>query len=62
MGISSKNMIEIFRCSKNSVYSIRCGIQLEKPNINTVQFGNESRVYLGAKLSKLISENIKSFK
>ena len=62
MGISSKNMIEIFRCSKNSVYSIRCGIQLEKPSINTVQFGNESTVYLGAKLSKLISENIKSFK
>ena len=55
-------MIEIFRCSKNSVYSIRCGIQLEKPSINTVQFGNESTVYLGAKLSKLISENIKSFK
>ena len=62
MGISSKNMIEIFRCSKNSVYSLRCGIQLEKPSINTVQFGNESTVYLGAKLLKLISENIKSFK
>ena len=48
-------MIEIFRCSKNSVYSLRCGIQLEKPSINTVQFGNESTVYLGAKLWKLIS-------
>ena len=62
MEISSKNMTEIFRCTENSVYSLRCRIQLEKPSINTVQFGNESTVYLGAKLWKLISENIKSFK
>ena len=52
-------MNEIFRFSKNSVYSLRSGIQLEKPSINTVQFGNESTVYLGAKIWELISENIK---
>ena len=38
MGISPKIMNEIFRFSKNSVYSLRSGIQLEKPSINTVQF------------------------
>ena len=38
MGISPKIMNEVFRFSKNSVYSLRSGIQLEKPSINTVQF------------------------
>ena len=52
-------MNEIFRFIKNSVYSLRSGIQLEKPSINTVQLGNESTVYLGAKIWELISENIK---
>ena len=60
MGISPKIMNEIFRFSKNSVYSLRSGIQLEKPSINTVQFGSESTVYLGAKIWELISEKIKS--
>ena len=60
MGISPKIMNEIFRFSKNSVYSLRSGIQLEKPSINTVQFGSESTVYLGAKIWELIPENIKS--
>ena len=35
------------------------GIQLEKPSINTVQIGNESTVYPGAKIWELIPENIK---
>ena len=60
MGISRKIMNEIFRFSKNSVYSLRSGIQLEKPSINTVQFGSQSTVYLGAKIWELIPENIKS--
>ena len=60
MGISPKIMNEIFRFSKNSVYSLRSGIQLEKPSINTVQFGSQSTVYLGAKIWELIPENIKS--
>ena len=59
MGISSI-MNEIFRFSKNFVYSLRSGIQLGKPSINTVQFGSESTVYVGAKIWKLIPENIKS--
>ena len=50
MGISPKIMNEIFQFSKNSVYSLRSGIHLEKPSINTVQFGSESTVYLGAKI------------
>ena len=50
MGISPKIMNEIFRFSKNSVYSLRSCIQLEKRSINTVQFGSESTVYLGAKM------------
>ena len=32
-------MNEIFLFTKNSVYSLRSRIQLEKPSINTVQFG-----------------------
>ena len=60
MGISPKIMNEIFRFSKNSVYSLRSSIQPEKPSINTVQFGSESTVYLGAKIWELIPENIKS--
>ena len=53
-------MNEIFRFSKNSVYSLRSGIQLKKPSINTVQFRSESTVYLGAQIWELIPENIKS--
>ena len=60
MGISPKIMNEIFRFSKTSVYSLRSGIQLDKPSINTVQFGSESTVYLGAKIWELIPKNIKS--
>ena len=66
MGISPKIKNKIFRFSKNSVYSLRSGIQFEKPSINTVrnseQFGSESTVYLGAKIWELIPENIKSSK
>ena len=50
MGISPKTMNEIFRFSKNSVYSLRSGIEREKASINTVQLGSESTVYLGAKI------------
>ena len=60
MGISPKIMNEIFRFTKNSVYSLRNGIELEKPSINTVQFGSEPTVYLGGKIWELIPENIKS--
>ena len=60
MSISPKIMIEIFRFSKNFVYSLRSGIKLEKPSINTVQFRIRSTVYLGAKIWKLVPENIKS--
>ena len=60
MGIFPKIMNEILRFSTNSVYSLRSGIQLEKPSINTVQFGGESMVYLGAKIWEVIPENIKS--
>ena len=42
MGISPKTMNEIFQFSNNSVYSLRNEIQLEKPSINTVQFGSGS--------------------
>ena len=49
MGIAPKIMNEIFRFSKNSVYSLRSGIQLEKPSINTFQIGSESTVYLEQK-------------
>ena len=56
MGISPKTMNEIFRLSKN----LKSAIQLKKPSINTVQFGSESTVYLGAKIWELILENIKS--
>ena len=49
MGISPKIMNEIFRFSKNSVYSLRSGIQLKKPSINTVQFESEYKVILGQK-------------
>ena len=58
MGISPKILNEIFRFSKNSVFSLRSGIQLEKPSINTVQFGSESTVYLGAKIWELIPETL----
>ena len=34
---------------QNGVYSLRSGIQLEKPSINTAQFGSESTVYLEQK-------------
>ena len=51
-------MNEIFRFSKNYVYNLRSGIQLEKPSINTVQFGSESTVYLGAKIWELIPETL----
>ena len=44
MGISPKIINEIFWCSKNSVYSLRSGVHLEKPSINTVQFGSKSTV------------------
>ena len=60
MGIFPKIMNEIFRFSKNSVYSLRSDIQLERPSINTVQFGSESTVYFGAKMWQLIPENVKS--
>ena len=53
-------MNEIFRFSKNSVYSLRSGIQLEEPSIHTVQSKSESTVYLGAKIWDLITENIKT--
>ena len=46
----------------DSVYSLRSGIQLEKPSTNTVQFGSESTVYFGATTWELIPENIKSSK
>ena len=36
MGISPKIMTEFFQFSKNSVYSLRSGIQLDKPRTNTV--------------------------
>ena len=62
MDISPKIMNEIFQFSKNSLYSLGSGIQLEKSSINNVQFGSESTVYLGAKIWELIPENIKSFK
>ena len=60
MSISPKIMNEIFRFSKSSVYSLRSGIQLKKPSINTVQLGRESKVYLEAKIWELIPGNIKS--
>ena len=60
MSISAKIMNEIFRFSKNFVYSLRSGVQFEKPSINTVPFGSKSTVYLGAKIGELIPENIKS--
>ena len=62
MGISPKTMNEIFQFSKNSVYSLRSGIQLEKPSINTSEYGSESSVYLGVKIWELIPENSKSSK
>ena len=42
------------------ILSPRSGIQLEKPSINTVQFGSESTVYPGVKIWESIPENIKS--
>ena len=60
MCISPKMMHEIFRFSKNSTFSIRHGIQLEKSSIKTVQFGGKSTVYLEAKILELITESIKS--
>ena len=51
-------MNEIFRFSKNYIYSLKSGIQLERTSINTFQFGSESTVYLGAKIWELIPENI----
>ena len=60
MGISPNIMNEIFRFSENYVCSLKSGIQLEKPSINTVQFGSESTVYLGIKIWELTPENIKS--
>ena len=60
MGISPKTINKIFRFSKNSIYSLRSGIQHRKPSINTVQFGSESTVCLGAKIWELIPENIRS--
>ena len=53
-------MNEIFRFSKNYVWSLGSGIQFEKFSINTVQFGNESTVYLGAKIWELTPKSIKS--
>ena len=61
MGISPKVMKEIFLFIKNSVYSLRSGIRLEKSSIHTVQFRGESTVYLGLKILELIAENIKSY-
>ena len=45
MGICPKFMNKMFGHSENSVYSLRSGIQLEKPSIHTVQFRSESTVY-----------------
>ena len=59
MGVSPKTMNEIFRFSKKFFYSLRNGIKLEKPSMNTVHFERVSTVYLGKKIQKLISENIK---
>ena len=56
IGISPKIMNQTFRISKNSVYRLRKGIQLEKPSINTAQFG-EPTIYLGAKTWELTPEN-----
>ena len=58
MGISPKNVNEIFRFSKNSVFSLRRGIQVKKPSINSVQFGSESTVYLGAKTGNYFLETL----
>ena len=60
LGISPIIMNEIFRFSKNYVWSLGSGIQFEKFSINTVQFGNESTVYLGAKIWELTPKSIKS--
>ena len=61
MSLASNNFkkinLSLFRFSNNSVNSLRRGIQLEKPNINTVPLGSESAVYLGAKIWELIREN-----
>ena len=56
IGISPKIMNQTFRISKNSVYRLRKGIQLEKPSINTAQFGKPT-IYLGAKTWKSTPEN-----
>ena len=60
MAISPIIMNEILRFIKNSAYSIRSGIQLEKPKIHTVQFGSKSTVYLGAKSGITFVENVKT--
>ena len=44
----------------NFVYSLRSGIELEKPSINIVQYRSEFKVYLGVKICELIPENIRS--
>ena len=60
MGISAIIMDEIFRFSRNSAYSLRSDIQVEKPCIHTAQFGSESTVYRGAKIWDFIPQNIKN--
>ena len=50
MGVSPKPMYEIFRFSKNFFYSLRNGIKLEKPSMNTVHFERVSTIYLGKKI------------
>ena len=57
MSISPKIMNEIVRFSKNSVYSLRSGIQLVKSSVHTVQFGSESMVYLEKKSEKSHRKN-----
>ena len=57
MGICPEIMNEVFRFSKNSVYSLRIVIQLEKAMFHSVQFGSESIDYLGTKIWDLFLEH-----
>ena len=59
-GLSPVIMNDAFQFGKNSAYEIKSGNNLERTDIQTVRFGSESIITLGAKIWDFISVEIKA--
>ena len=53
-------MNDAFQFGKNSAYELKSGNDLERADIQTVRFGSESIITLGAKIWDFISVEIKA--